>query len=41
MRFATLDEWLRWQQQLHTTSIDLGLERIRTVARRLGLLAPD
>ena len=41
MRFATLDEWLRWQQQLHTTSIDLGLERIRAVARRLGLLAPD
>ena len=41
MRFATLDEWLRWQQQLHTTSIDLGLERIRTVARRLRLLAPD
>lgn len=37
---ASLDEWLRWQQRQHTTSIDLGLERIRTVARRLQLLSP-
>jgi len=30
--------WLAWQQQLHPHSIDLGLERVRRVAQRLGLL---
>jgi len=30
--------WLAWQQQLHPRSIDLGLERVRRVAQRLGLL---
>ena len=39
-RCATLDDWLAWQQRLHSSSIDLGLERIRAVARRMRLLAP-
>lgn len=40
MRFSSLSEWVDWQQRLHTSSIDLGLERIRVVARRMNLLAP-
>jgi dihydrofolate synthase/folylpolyglutamate synthase len=39
-RFATLAEWLAWQETLHPVAIDLGLERIAAVARDLGLLAP-
>lgn len=34
----TLPEWLDWQEKLHLSSIDLGLDRIRVVAERLGLL---
>jgi len=34
----TLAEWLAFQQQLHPSSIDLGLERVRRVAQRLGLV---
>ncbi len=42
MRFSSLSEWIDWQQRLHSSSIDLGLERIRAVARRMNLLAaPD
>ncbi len=37
MRFATLQAWLDWQEQLHPRSIDLGLERARSVADRLGV----
>jgi dihydrofolate synthase / folylpolyglutamate synthase len=37
MRFHTLQEWLDWQETLHPRSIDLGLERIATVADALGL----
>ncbi len=40
LRFNTLDEWLKWQESLHTTEIELGLERCRQVADRLGLLKP-
>ena len=40
MRFETLHDWLSWQQTLHPREIDLGLERVREVASRLGLLAP-
>lgn len=40
MRFQTLAEWLAWQETLHPTAIDLGLERVSAVAGRLGLLAP-
>lgn len=35
MRFATLDDWLSWQETLHPRAIDLGLERVRAVLRRL------
>lgn len=38
MRFQKLEEWLQWQQELHPKAIDLGLERVRQVADRLGLL---
>ncbi len=42
MRFSSLSEWIDWQQRLHSSGIDLGLERIRVVARRMNLLeAPE
>ena len=41
MRFHTLDDWLRWQESLHPSEIELGLERVRTVLERLGLARPD
>ena len=41
MRFTTLQEWLDWQLELHYTAIDMGLERVRIVAERLGLGASD
>ncbi len=40
MRFNTLDEWLTWQETLHPSAIDLGLERMRPVLLRLGLQRP-
>jgi len=39
-RFDSLDEWLRWQETLHPSSIDLGLERVARVADRLQCRAP-
>ncbi len=39
-RFATLEEWLGWQETLHPTEIELGLERIAAVARDLDVLSP-
>ncbi|OGT83563.1 MAG: hypothetical protein A3G96_01625 [Gammaproteobacteria bacterium RIFCSPLOWO2_12_FULL_52_10] len=41
MRFSSLNEWLDWQEGLHYKAIDLGLERCREVALRMGLLRPD
>ncbi len=41
MRFDKLDDWLNWQQTLHPHTIELGLERVGEVARRLGLTRPD
>ncbi|MGD9842799.1 MAG: bifunctional tetrahydrofolate synthase/dihydrofolate synthase, partial [Steroidobacteraceae bacterium] len=41
MRFDNLAEWLSWQERLHPTAIDLGLERIRVVLQRLGWRAPQ
>ncbi len=35
MRFQTLAEWLAWQEQLHPAEIELGLERVAAVYRRL------
>jgi dihydrofolate synthase/folylpolyglutamate synthase len=37
-RFATLPEWLHWQEGLHPKKIDLGLERVARVAARMGVL---
>lgn len=34
----SLADWLRYQEQLHPRSIELGLERVRRVAERLGVL---
>lgn len=35
----SLSEWLEWQQTLHFSPIDLGLDRIRIVAENLDLLS--
>ena len=40
MQKKTLSEWLAWQQALHPLDIDLGLERVRCVAKRLDILNP-
>ena len=34
----TLDEWLAHCERLHPTNIEMGLDRVRTVAQRMGLL---
>ncbi|HQQ62323.1 MAG TPA: folylpolyglutamate synthase/dihydrofolate synthase family protein [Pseudomonadales bacterium] len=34
-RYSTVDAWLRWQETLHPSVIDLGLVRLREVAARL------
>lgn len=39
-RFHTLDEWLSWQETLHPSEIELGLERVAAVLRRLQLSQP-
>ena len=39
-RFDTLADWLKWQEGLHFTSIELGLSRCTAVAKELGLLTP-
>lgn len=39
-RYTTLADWLRWQEGLHPSKIDLGLERVRRVWRRLSPEAP-
>jgi len=36
----TLAQWLAWQASLHPAEMDLGLDRMRTMLRRLGLAAP-
>lgn len=38
MKYNTLDEWLAWQTTLHAREIELGLDRIETVASKLNLL---
>nr|VFJ49500.1 MAG: dihydrofolate synthase / folylpolyglutamate synthase [Candidatus Kentron sp. FM]VFJ71918.1 MAG: dihydrofolate synthase / folylpolyglutamate synthase [Candidatus Kentron sp. FM]VFK19101.1 MAG: dihydrofolate synthase / folylpolyglutamate synthase [Candidatus Kentron sp. FM] len=37
MRFNRLSDWLAWQETLHPSPVDLGLERVSRVARRLGI----
>jgi len=36
----TLADWLAWQERLHPKTIELGLDRVRSVADRLQLLPP-
>jgi dihydrofolate synthase/folylpolyglutamate synthase len=38
--FTTLANWLNWQESLHPRAIDLGLDRVRTVAEQLGVHQP-
>ncbi len=33
----TLQEWLDWCEQLHPVAIDMGLDRVKTVANRMAL----
>jgi len=40
VQLSTIYEWLAWIGSVHNTEIDLGLERIRVIAERLGLLRP-
>jgi len=40
MRFDRLTDWLAWQEQLHPREIELGLERITRVLRRMHLEQP-
>lgn len=40
MRFSTLPAWLDWQRQLNPRAIELGLDRIGAVARKMGLDQP-
>lgn len=39
-RFDNLSDWLAWQESCHPQAIDLGLDRVRQVAVRLGLVTP-
>lgn len=40
MRFPSLADWLAWQETLHPSEIDLGLERVAMVLRRLHPAQP-
>jgi dihydrofolate synthase/folylpolyglutamate synthase len=39
-RFSSLTDWLEWQETLHPSSIDLGLQRVGRVADRLRCRVP-
>jgi dihydrofolate synthase/folylpolyglutamate synthase len=39
-RFPRLDDWLEWQQRLHPSTIELGLERVSRVLARTGWTRP-
>ncbi len=41
MRFNNLADWLAWQETLHISEIELGLERCQSVADRMGLVQPE
>lgn len=41
MRYTELSDWLRWQESLHSSEIDMGLERVHAVAEKMGLLTPE
>ena len=40
LKFRSLEKWLKWQESLHFTAVELGLERCRRVANNMGLLNP-
>lgn len=40
MSRASLNDWLSYLEQLHPQAIDLGLDRVRWVAERLGIQRP-
>jgi dihydrofolate synthase/folylpolyglutamate synthase len=40
MRFTKLSDWLNWLETLHPKPIELGLIRIKQVAKRMGLIKP-
>ena len=40
-RYTRLADWLAWQESLHFTAIELGLDRCNKVAQRMGLLKLD
>ena len=37
MKNFTLDQWIEWQCELHSTNMDFNLERIKEVAKRLNV----
>lgn len=37
---SPLADWLQWQESHHPSAIDLGLDRVRHVAEKLGVLSP-
>lgn len=37
MPLMTLQEWLKWSESAHSKPIDMGLDRVRAVAERMGL----
>ena len=41
MRFERLQDWLAWQQTLHSQKIKLGLDRVAKVAHELGIMQPE
>lgn len=41
VQLKNLGEWLNWIQSLHMADMDLSLERVYEVARRLDLLKPN
>jgi len=41
LRFKHLQDWLTWQQTLHSQKIELGLDRIAEVAKTLVITQPD
>lgn len=41
MRFSSLNEWLDWQEGLHPSTIELGLERVTKVFKRLHPSLPS
>lgn len=41
MRFTSLEQWLSWQETLHPSTIELGLERVGQVLDAMGLRHPS